>query len=78
MFCVRGDVPVEGSLLEVEPVCSSLRSRGSLLLLNGQQGAINLWHGCKAHTQARQVAKQTVQHLKETYEPHTIIFDDLL
>lgn len=69
LFCVRGDVPVEGSLLEVEPVCSSLRSRGSLLLLNGQQGAIYLWHGCKAHTQARQVAKQTVQCLKEMCPP---------
>ncbi|XP_057202957.1 supervillin isoform X2 [Triplophysa rosa] len=69
LFCVRGDVPVEGSLLEVDPVCSSLRSRGSLLLLNSQQGAIYLWHGCKAHTQARQEAKQTVQHLKETCPP---------
>ncbi|XP_065124619.1 supervillin isoform X2 [Paramisgurnus dabryanus] len=69
LFCVRGDVPVEGSLLEVEPLCSSLRSRGSLIMLNSQEGAIYLWHGCKAHSKARQVAKQTVQRLKETCPP---------
>ncbi|XP_051988644.1 supervillin-like isoform X3 [Xyrauchen texanus] len=63
LFCVRGDVPVEGSLLEVECSRSSLRSRGSLLLLNSQQGVLYLWHGCKAHSRARQVAKQTVQCL---------------
>ncbi|XP_051571140.1 supervillin-like isoform X2 [Myxocyprinus asiaticus] len=65
LFCVRGDVPVEGSLLEVECSCSSLRSRGSLLLLNSQQGVLYLWHGCKAHSRARQVAKQTVQCLTQ-------------
>ncbi|XP_056309998.1 supervillin isoform X1 [Danio aesculapii] len=65
LFCVRGDVPVEGSLLEVQCSCSSLRSRGSLVLLNSQQGTIYLWHGCKAHSKARQVAKQTVQHLTQ-------------
>ncbi|XP_073713197.1 supervillin isoform X3 [Misgurnus anguillicaudatus] len=69
LFCVRGDVPVEGNLLEVEPLCSSLRSRGSLIMLNSQEGAIYLWHGCKAHSKARQVAKQTVQRLKETCPP---------
>lgn len=66
LFCVRGDVPVEGSLLEVQCSCSSLRSRGSLVLLNSQQGTIYLWHGCKAHSKARQVAKQTVQRLTQT------------
>lgn len=65
LFCVRGEVPVEGSLLEVQCSCSSLRSRGSLILLNSQQGAISLWHGCKVHSKARQVAKQTVQCLTQ-------------
>ncbi|XP_073800978.1 supervillin isoform X21 [Danio rerio] len=66
LFCVRGDVPIEGSLLEVQCSCSSLRSRGSLVLLNSQQGTIYLWHGCKAHSKARQVAKHTVQRLTQT------------
>uniref|UniRef100_A0A8C1XAE8 Supervillin c n=1 Tax=Cyprinus carpio TaxID=7962 RepID=A0A8C1XAE8_CYPCA len=69
LFCVRGDVPVEGSLLEVQCSCSSLRSRGSLILLNSKQGAIYLWHGCKAHSKARQVAKQTVQRLTQMCPP---------
>ncbi|XP_016405193.1 supervillin-like [Sinocyclocheilus rhinocerous] len=69
LFCVRGDVPVEGRLLEVQCSCSSLRSRGSLILLNSQQGAIYLWHGCKAHSKARQVAKQTVQRLTQMCPP---------
>ncbi|XP_016297127.1 supervillin-like isoform X2 [Sinocyclocheilus anshuiensis] len=69
LFCVRGDVPVEGRLLEVQCSCSSLRSRGSLILLNSQQGAIYLWHGCKAHSKARQVAKQTVQCLTQMCPP---------
>ncbi|XP_051995703.1 supervillin-like isoform X4 [Xyrauchen texanus] len=69
LFCVRGDVPVEGSLLEVECSCSSLRSRGSLLLLNSQKGVLYLWHGCKAHTRTRQVAKQTIQRLTQMCPP---------
>ncbi|XP_050962104.1 supervillin isoform X2 [Labeo rohita] len=69
LFCVRGDLPVEGSLLEVQCSCSSLRSRGSLILLNSQQGAIYLWHGCKAHSKARQVAKHTVQRLTQMCPP---------
>ncbi|KTF74790.1 hypothetical protein cypCar_00027995, partial [Cyprinus carpio] len=69
LFCVRGDVPVESSLLEVQCSCSSLRSRGSLILLNSHQGAIYLWHGCKAHCKARQVAKQTVQRLTQMCPP---------
>ncbi|XP_067274939.1 supervillin isoform X2 [Pseudorasbora parva] len=69
LFCVRGDVSVEGSLLEVPCSCSSLRSRGSLVLLNSQQGAIYLWHGCKAHSKARQVAKKTVQCLTQMVPP---------
>uniref|UniRef100_A0A672NRI7 Supervillin-like n=1 Tax=Sinocyclocheilus grahami TaxID=75366 RepID=A0A672NRI7_SINGR len=69
LFCVKGDVPVEGRLLEVQCSCSSLRSRGSLILLNSQQGAIYLWHGCKAHSKARQVAKQTVQRLTQMCPP---------
>ncbi|XP_072549807.1 supervillin [Salminus brasiliensis] len=69
LFCVRGAVPVEANLLEVECCSSSLRSRGSLLLLSGQQGVLYLWHGCKAHATARQVAKHTVQQLTQTCPP---------
>ncbi|XP_036445252.1 supervillin isoform X3 [Colossoma macropomum] len=69
LFCVRGAVPVEASLLEVECCTSSLRSRGSLILLNSQQGVLYLWHGCKAHATARQVAKHAVQQLTHMCPP---------
>ncbi|KAL6476690.1 hypothetical protein MHYP_G00151890 [Metynnis hypsauchen] len=69
LFCVRGAVPVEASLLEVECCTSSLRSRGSLMLLNSQQGVLYLWHGCKVHPTARQVAKHAVQQLTHMCPP---------
>ncbi|XP_076851834.1 supervillin isoform X2 [Brachyhypopomus gauderio] len=69
LFCVRGAVCVEASLLEVECYTSSLRSRGCLLLLNSQQGALFLWHGCKAPASVRQVARHAVQRLTHTCPP---------
>ncbi|XP_027016918.2 supervillin isoform X6 [Tachysurus fulvidraco] len=69
LFCVRGAVPEEASLLEVECCTSSLRSRGSVLLINIQQAVLFLWHGCKTHASARQVAKHTVQQLTHTRPP---------
>ncbi|CAL8274407.1 unnamed protein product [Lota lota] len=66
MFCVRGQLPDEGSLLEVECGCSGLRSRGSVVLLNGQQGSLFLWHGCKAHSSSREVGKRAVDCLNRS------------
>ncbi|KAJ8245939.1 hypothetical protein GJAV_G00261920 [Gymnothorax javanicus] len=69
MFCVRGEVAVEGSWVEVECRCSSLRSRASLVLLNAQQGALFLWHGCKSHTRAREVGQGTVERITQSCPP---------
>ncbi|XP_062874899.1 supervillin isoform X2 [Trichomycterus rosablanca] len=69
LFYVRGAVPSEASLLEVDCSSSSLRSRGSLLLLNSKQAALYLWHGCKVQAGARQVAKHTTQQLQLTFPP---------
>uniref|UniRef100_A0A3Q2PCL5 Supervillin c n=1 Tax=Fundulus heteroclitus TaxID=8078 RepID=A0A3Q2PCL5_FUNHE len=65
LFCVRGELPEEALLLEGECCCSSLRSRGSVVLLNSQQGALYLWTGCKAHSGAREVSKRAVERLTE-------------
>ncbi|MBN3312048.1 SVIL protein, partial [Atractosteus spatula] len=65
LFCVRGEVPVEGSLLEVECCCSSLRSRVSTVLLHAQQGALYLWHGCKAHATVREVGRKAVERITQ-------------
>lgn len=68
MFCVRGEVEVEASLVEVDCQRASLRSRASLVLLNAQKAQLYLWHGCKAHTSARQVAKRVVEQLTKRLE----------
>uniref|UniRef100_A0A3Q1GUA3 Supervillin d n=1 Tax=Acanthochromis polyacanthus TaxID=80966 RepID=A0A3Q1GUA3_9TELE len=65
LFCVRGEAEVEASLVEVVCQRASLRSRASLVLLNAQKGKLYLWHGCKAHAGAKQVAKRAVDKLTQ-------------
>ncbi|KAM4717993.1 supervillin isoform 2-T2 [Anableps anableps] len=65
LFCVRGELPEEALLLEGECCSSSLRSRGSVVLLNSQQGVLYLWTGCKAHSSTREVSKRAEERLTE-------------
>lgn len=65
LFCVRGEVTAEGSLLEVESSCLSLRSRVSLILLNPQRGTLYLWHGCKSQSSVREVGKKAVDCIRQ-------------
>uniref|UniRef100_A0A8C7IPH5 Supervillin n=1 Tax=Oncorhynchus kisutch TaxID=8019 RepID=A0A8C7IPH5_ONCKI len=65
LYCVRGEVPVEGHLLEVVSHCSSLRSRSSMILLNVNKALIYLWHGCKAQQHTRLVGLNAAQRIKE-------------
>ncbi|XP_043109169.1 supervillin isoform X1 [Puntigrus tetrazona] len=65
LFCVRGETEMEGSLVEVECCCASLRSRASLILLGVQKGQLYLWHGCKSHPGAQKVGKRTVERLTQ-------------
>ncbi|XP_070778777.1 supervillin [Enoplosus armatus] len=65
LFCVRGELPEEGSLLEVHCCCAGLRSRGSVVLLNSQQGVLYLWTGCKAHSSSREVSRRAVERLTQ-------------
>lgn len=51
--------------MEVDCQRSSLRSRASLVLLNAQKGLLYQWHGCKAHANARQVAKRAADRIQE-------------
>uniref|UniRef100_A0A669BIR0 Supervillin d n=1 Tax=Oreochromis niloticus TaxID=8128 RepID=A0A669BIR0_ORENI len=67
LFCVRGEAESEASLVEVDCQPSSLRSRGSLVLLNAEKGQLYLWHGCKAHASAKQVAKRAVDKLTQRH-----------
>ncbi|XP_034564247.1 LOW QUALITY PROTEIN: supervillin [Notolabrus celidotus] len=65
LFCVRGEAEVEASLVEVDCQRASLRSRASLVLLNAQKSSLYLWHGCKAHVSARQVAKRAADKVTQ-------------
>uniref|UniRef100_A0AAY5F0Z8 HP domain-containing protein n=1 Tax=Electrophorus electricus TaxID=8005 RepID=A0AAY5F0Z8_ELEEL len=56
LYCVRGEMPEEGHLLEVACHCSSLRSRTSMILLSVNKALIYLWHGCKTQACTREVA----------------------
>ncbi|XP_040910366.1 supervillin isoform X2 [Toxotes jaculatrix] len=65
LYCVRGEVPVEGHLLEVACHCSSLRSRASMILLNINKAIIYLWHGCKTQLHTRSVGSTAALKIKE-------------
>ncbi|KAG7487470.1 hypothetical protein MATL_G00023840 [Megalops atlanticus] len=65
LYCVRGEVPVEGHLLEVACHCSSLRSRTSMIILNVNRALIYLWHGCKAQAHTRNVGRTAANKIKE-------------
>ncbi|XP_058525643.1 supervillin isoform X8 [Ochotona princeps] len=65
LYCVRGEVPVEGSLLEVACHGSSLRSRTSMVVLNVNKALIYLWHGCKAQAHTKEVGRTAANKIKE-------------
>ncbi|XP_065804857.1 supervillin a isoform X15 [Labrus bergylta] len=65
LYCVRGEVEVEGHLLEVACHCSSLRSRVSMVLLSVSQALIYLWHGCKTQAHSKEVARTAANKIKE-------------
>ncbi|XP_068196002.1 supervillin isoform X2 [Antennarius striatus] len=65
LYCVRGEVSVEGHLLEVACHCSSLRSRASMILLNINKAVMYLWHGCKTQLHTRSVGSTAALKIKE-------------
>ncbi|XP_061442436.1 supervillin isoform X5 [Rhineura floridana] len=65
LYCVRGEVSLEGNLLEVACHCSSLRSRTSMIVLNISKALIYLWHGCKAQPHTKEVGRTAANKIKE-------------
>ncbi|XP_065442914.1 supervillin isoform X29 [Chrysemys picta bellii] len=65
LYCVRGEVSIEGNLLEVACHCSSLRSRTSMIVLNINKALIYLWHGCKAQSHTKDVGRTAANKIKE-------------
>ena len=69
LFVVRGEKDEEANLLEVQRSMGSLRSRGSILLINTLNGVIYLWHGAKSLKQTRQVAATAANGIKQHRPP---------
>ncbi|XP_072507985.1 supervillin isoform X22 [Notamacropus eugenii] len=65
LYCVRGEVPTEGNLLEVACHCSSLRSRTSMIVLSVNKALMYLWHGCKAQAHTKDVGRNAANKIKE-------------
>uniref|UniRef100_A0A4X2MDX9 Supervillin n=1 Tax=Vombatus ursinus TaxID=29139 RepID=A0A4X2MDX9_VOMUR len=65
LYCVRGEVPIEGNLLEVACHCSSLRSRTSMIVLSVNKALMYLWHGCKAQAHTKDVGRNAANKIKE-------------
>ncbi|XP_077997526.1 uncharacterized protein LOC144450723 isoform X6 [Glandiceps talaboti] len=71
LYCVRGEEPNEGCIVEVPCSSQCLRSRTSLLLLNldkikRHQAEIIVWHGGKSAPANRKVATVAAQKLQES------------
>lgn len=67
LYCVRGEMEMEGHLLEVACHCSSLRSRVSMVLLSMSKSLIYLWHGCKSQAHTKEVARTAANNIKEKW-----------
>lgn len=66
LYQISGNVPEETLVKEVDCKDLQLRSRASMLLINGEQGIIYVWHGCKAVSHTREVATKAAEKLKES------------
>ena len=65
LYCVRNELESEACLLQVPPVCESLRSRSSFVLLLCAQGEVFLWHGCKSNEGSRKAVEHAAKQLIE-------------
>ncbi|CAG2105359.1 unnamed protein product [Medioppia subpectinata] len=63
MFYVRGVVPNEATLVEVETRAQSLRSRTAFAFINASVHTIYVWIGCKCLDQTREVMQKAIENL---------------
>lgn len=73
LYIVRNEFEHETSLLELPCCASSLRSRGTLLLLNGPRAAGFLWHGANTGPHYRRRAKEITDALRKSCPPEMSI-----
>ena len=63
MFYIRGLLPNEASLVEVECKVQSLRSRTAFVFLTGLTSIIYVWNGSKCLEETRKIMKSAVENL---------------
>lgn len=66
LFVVRGEMPVEAHLLEVDVNPSHLRSRGCVVGFNPMSGTVHLWVGAKAASHSKEVGLTAARLLCES------------
>jgi supervillin len=71
LFYVRGVVPNEATLVEVEPRVHSLRSRTAFAFINPSSHTIYVWFGCKCLDETRKVMHNAIDRLI-THKPPQI------
>lgn len=67
LYVTRGEVDNETVLLEVPCMKSSLRSRGSFILLDNTDTScdVSIWYGCKCLERTRKVAKEFSKYIEK-------------
>ena len=63
MFYVRGVVPNEATLVEVECEIRSLRSRMAFIFVNPSSHIIYVWKGCKCLKETQEVMNRALENL---------------
>ncbi|XP_031559748.1 supervillin-like isoform X2 [Actinia tenebrosa] len=65
LYCLRYEEPHEGCLVQVKPVCSSLRSRGCFVLLVCREGQMYVWYGSKSLEGMRKNVLAAAKYIQE-------------
>uniref|UniRef100_A0A1A9WC79 HP domain-containing protein n=1 Tax=Glossina brevipalpis TaxID=37001 RepID=A0A1A9WC79_9MUSC len=66
LYLVHGNVPEETLCKEVYCQAQQLRSRASMLLINGEKGTVYIWHGCQSAKHTREVAEEAGRKLQQS------------
>ncbi|XP_055843005.1 serine-rich adhesin for platelets isoform X2 [Episyrphus balteatus] len=65
LYIATGNDVEETILKEVNCDSSQLRSRASMLLINGEKGLIYVWHGCKSLPHTREITEKAAEKIRE-------------
>lgn len=77
LFIVLGNDVNETLLSEVDCNRSQLRSRTSMLLVNGRTGKIILWHGIKSSAHTKDVARACAEEIQKSRPIELFIAEDV-